>query len=159
MKTLESLVRRFVEGHPQDAGKAVEELDVAEAAKIIAKLPLRLSSLLLERLDPQKAATILETFGPIRTKEMLETVSPKKAAFVLQYLDMGKREEVLGALPDSSARQLRELMQYPENSLNKIKTSGQLTIITDNNANCYYIYRDKPMEFEYDLSKAFADYL
>ena len=114
MKTLESLVQRFVEGHPQDAGKAVEELDVAEAAKIIAKLPLRLSSLLLERFAPQKAAPILETLDPVRTKEMLETVSPKQAAFVLQYLDMGKREEVLGALSDSRARQLRQLMRYPE---------------------------------------------
>lgn len=48
---------------------------------------------------------------------------------------------------------------YSSDSLNKIKTSGQIAIITDNNANCYYIYRDKPMGFEYDLSKAFADYL
>jgi len=47
MKTLESLVRRFVEGHPQDAAKAFEELDAAEASKIICwrlchlnKLPL-----------------------------------------------------------------------------------------------------------------------
>ena len=116
MKTLESLVQRFVEGHPQDAGKAVEELDVAEAAKIIAKLPLRLSSLLLERFAPQKAAPILETLDPVRTKEMLETVSPKQAAFVLQYMDTGKREEVLGALPDARARQLRELMRYPEDT-------------------------------------------
>lgn len=69
MKTLESLVRRFVEGHPQDAGKALEELDVAEASKIIAKLSLRLSNLLLERLAPQKAALILETLGPVRTDE------------------------------------------------------------------------------------------
>lgn len=31
MKTLESLVRKSVEGHPQDRAKALEELDLANA--------------------------------------------------------------------------------------------------------------------------------
>jgi len=45
------------------------------------------------------------------------------------------------------------------NALKKIKKSGQITVITRNNAHCYYTYRDKPMGFEYDLAKAFSDYL
>ncbi len=43
--------------------------------------------------------------------------------------------------------------------LDMIMESGRITFITRNNANCYYIYRDKPMGFEYDLAKKFADYL
>jgi len=54
MKTLESLVRKFVEGHPRDAAKALEELEVDEAAKVMQKLSPRLSSLLFERLTPPK---------------------------------------------------------------------------------------------------------
>jgi membrane-bound lytic murein transglycosylase F len=37
--------------------------------------------------------------------------------------------------------------------------SGQITVITRNNATCYYRYRSQPMGFEYDLAKAFADEL
>lgn len=52
---------------------------------------------------------------------------------------------------------------YPRESdidtLKKISRSGKLTVITDNNANTYYFYKDRPMGFEYDLTKAFADYL
>jgi len=40
--------------------------------------------------------------------------------------------------------------------LNDIRQKGRLTVITRNNAHCYYHYRDQPMGFEYDLAKAFA---
>lgn len=59
MKTLESLVRRFVEDHPGDAARALEELKIDEAIKILVKLPSRLQYLLMERISPQKAGRIL----------------------------------------------------------------------------------------------------
>lgn len=43
--------------------------------------------------------------------------------------------------------------------LNSIIEKGELTVITRNNAHCYYSYRDQEMGFEHDLAKAFADYL
>ncbi len=39
----------------------------------------------------------------------------------------------------------------------RILKAGEITVITRNNAHCYYMYRDQPMGFEYDLAKAFAD--
>lgn len=53
-------------------------------------------------------------------------------------------------------------MSAPEDDasiLNKIIKKGELTVITRNNAHCYYSYRDQEMGFEYDLAKAFADHL
>ncbi|MBI9084739.1 MAG: membrane-bound lytic murein transglycosylase MltF [Desulfobacterales bacterium] len=44
-------------------------------------------------------------------------------------------------------------------ALDRIRQFGELTVITRNNANCYYLYRDTPMGFEYDLAKSFADHL
>jgi membrane-bound lytic murein transglycosylase F len=44
-------------------------------------------------------------------------------------------------------------------TFHKVLKSGELTIITKNSANCYYLYQDQPMGFEYELAKAFADYL
>ena len=46
-----------------------------------------------------------------------------------------------------------------KNALERIKESGKITVITRNNAHCYYTYRDNPMGFEYDLAKAFSEYL
>lgn len=44
-------------------------------------------------------------------------------------------------------------------SLKYILKKGEIILITQNNANCFYIYRDQPMGFEYELAKAFAGYL
>jgi membrane-bound lytic murein transglycosylase F len=44
-------------------------------------------------------------------------------------------------------------------TLHKIIKAGQITVITRNSAHCYYTYREEPMGFEYELAKAFADYL
>ena len=49
--------------------------------------------------------------------------------------------------------------QSPDNMLEDILKAGEITVVTRNNANCYYLYRGQAMGFEYDLAKAFADYL
>jgi peptidoglycan lytic transglycosylase F len=46
-----------------------------------------------------------------------------------------------------------------EDLLDRIKKSGEITVLTQNNAHCSYTYREKPMGFEYDLAKEFSRYL
>ena len=46
-----------------------------------------------------------------------------------------------------------------QSRLDKIWANNRITLITDNSAHSYYLYRGQPMGFEYDLAKAFADYL
>ncbi|MBW1742385.1 MAG: membrane-bound lytic murein transglycosylase MltF [Deltaproteobacteria bacterium] len=41
----------------------------------------------------------------------------------------------------------------------RIEETGTITVITRNNAHCYYTYRGQDMGFEYDLAKAFAAFL
>ncbi len=43
--------------------------------------------------------------------------------------------------------------------LEKVHESGTITVITRNSAHSYYSYRGIPMGFEYDLAKAFSEYL
>ena len=46
-----------------------------------------------------------------------------------------------------------------DSSLEGIRRTGKLVLITDNNAHSYYTYRDQAMGFEYELAKTLADRL
>lgn len=46
-----------------------------------------------------------------------------------------------------------------ETRLDQIWQRGRINVLTENNAHCYYIYRDRPVGFEYELAAAFARYL
>jgi membrane-bound lytic murein transglycosylase F len=46
-----------------------------------------------------------------------------------------------------------------DGSLNRIRKTKRITVITRNNARCYYMYREEHMGFEYDLARAFAGHL
>lgn len=46
-----------------------------------------------------------------------------------------------------------------KDALDRIEASGKITVLTRNNAHSYYIYRERPMGFEYDLAKAFSQFL
>jgi len=47
----------------------------------------------------------------------------------------------------------------PKSSLQRILDRGRITMITQNSANTYYLYREQPMGFEYDLAREFARHL
>ena len=49
--------------------------------------------------------------------------------------------------------------KYKFATLHKVLKAGQITMVTRNTPHCYYIYRDDPMGFEFELAEAFADYL
>lgn len=50
-------------------------------------------------------------------------------------------------------------VSYTKRSLAEIKKSGFLTVSTTYSATSYFLYKGKPMGFEYELLESFADYL
>ena len=47
----------------------------------------------------------------------------------------------------------------PTPGLDRVFSQGELTMITRNTAHSYYLYREQATGFEYDLARAFADFL
>ena len=80
----------------------------------------------------------------------------------------GDRQQMTGALGKRSALLFSFIIIFSplvthaseqSCSLTGIRESGRISVITRNNAHCYYTYREEPTGFEYDLAKAFAGHL
>ncbi len=119
-KPLESLLRAFVELHPEDAARAFETLDTADALRLLKNLPVRVTVSLLEQLSPYAAGPILEQLGHDRIREFCAEMSPRTASSLLHQLAEAKREEVLAGMAESAAKQLRELAKYPADTAGAI---------------------------------------
>jgi membrane-bound lytic murein transglycosylase F len=50
-------------------------------------------------------------------------------------------------------------VEEEKDRLRKIRERGEITVLTKANGHCFYTYRGEAMGFEYDLARAFADYL
>lgn len=120
MKPLESLLRVFVELHPEDAARAFDTLDPAEALRLFKNLPVHLAVSLLERISPYTAKPVLEQLGSERLRELLQAMSPRAASIVVQQLEESVRNDVLAGLPPETAKPLRELSQYPTDTAGSI---------------------------------------
>jgi magnesium transporter len=113
MKPVESLLSTLVEVHPEEAARAVESLDQDEAARLLKNLPDHIAQTLVVRLQPHIAAELLQRLPAQRSAELLAALDPRIASAILHDFGAAKCDEVLACLPESTARTLRDLADYP----------------------------------------------
>ncbi|REJ70088.1 MAG: magnesium transporter [Planctomycetota bacterium] len=113
MKTVETLLRAFVDLHPEEAARVVESLDTEEATRLLKTISSRTALALVERLQPHVAAEILQRAAPERSGAILAEIDPRVASAIVQHLDEAQRSQLLSDLPEATSQSLRELAEYP----------------------------------------------
>ncbi|MEQ8211080.1 MAG: magnesium transporter [Lacipirellulaceae bacterium] len=117
MKPFESLLRAFLDLHPEDAARSFETIEFHEALRLFKKLPNSVAASLLERLNLTVAARILEKQDTHRAVELLSAIPTRQASSLTHLMDDAQKALILESLPESEARILRELDAYaPETS-------------------------------------------
>lgn len=131
MKSLESLLRSFVELHPEDAARAFETLEEGERVRLFKTLPSRIAVRLLQRISPPAVAPLVSRLEPARAAALLQEVPPRIASTILHQFDEETREGFLAELDEELARPLRELARYPDNTAGGIMEPRVVSISSD----------------------------
>jgi len=113
MRPHESLLRTFVEMHPEDAARAFETLETTERRRLFKTLPDRIAVSLLTYVTPHAAGELLCEVSAERAGAFLHELPPRVASAVVHQLDEVRREELLSTFDAELARLLRELSRYP----------------------------------------------
>jgi len=116
MKPIETVLRTFIDLHPEDAARAVEALDAKESARVVKGLPVPMIVALVERLGPYQAGLLVERLDSARAAELFASLPLRTGAAVLRHLEEVRRQDVLARLPERTAKWLRDLLEYPDDS-------------------------------------------
>jgi magnesium transporter len=115
-----SVLKRFLELHPDEVAKLLERLNVEETVGLLEATSTPQAAAVFERLTAQTATQVLERMSIPSACQVLEALDPARAAPLLLRLDENVRQQLLAGLRPQTVNELQTLMQYPAD------TGGQL---------------------------------
>lgn len=120
--------------HGSDLADVVEQLDgEGERLRLLEMLPAEFASgALVEMEEDENAAELLARMEPERIAELVEELADDDAADLIGDLDPVDQERVLEVVEDSE--EIRELLEYPEESAGGIMTRELVSVRFDANA-------------------------
>jgi magnesium transporter len=114
------LAEVYLDQFPLEAQEVLEKAPIGEVVQLLeSQTPLR-ASRILARISSVLAVDVLQRLGPQATRSILSAMDPVQAALLLGNLDKTHREMQLETLDEPVARELRELMTYPEGSAGRL---------------------------------------
>jgi magnesium transporter len=125
------LVEKFIENDLDAAGRIFESLPEEEAGNVFQSLPPALAVRLIKNLQISFAAALLEDVDDAFLKEIVTRLDPQFAATILMHLPADARERMTQHLSGKLKDQVRELFEYPEESVGRIMTTDFLSFDKD----------------------------
>ena len=129
------LVEKFIENDLGTASRIFESLPEEEAAIAFQSLQPALAVRLIKHLQISFAASLLREADDALLGQIVTRLDPQFAATILMHLPAEARERTTRHLSGKLKDQVRELFEYPEESVGRIMTTDFLSFDKDVPAN------------------------
>ncbi|HUT41388.1 MAG TPA: magnesium transporter [Gammaproteobacteria bacterium] len=123
-----ALTDAFIDKFPQEATEALEAAPADEIVQLLHALPPDRGAQILGRISTALATSVLKKLQPDQARRTLAVMDPVGAALLLGSLDPESRELQLDQLDAGLARELRDLMSYPQASAGRLMQPRPPTI-------------------------------
>lgn len=114
MPEVNGLSVAFVEGHPAEAARVLEELPPADGAEFLAALAPRLAVAVMRHLRPAFCGKVFERLDDDQVGRLLQSMGPQEVSQLLQRVPAERQTYLLGRLPVATAVAVRMLIGYPK---------------------------------------------
>jgi magnesium transporter len=131
---LQPLVNKFFEYDIENAVHILESMSEEEAAQVLKSLPMPLAVRVLKVLQISYAAVLLKDAEDVFLHEMASHLDPQFVASILMRLPKDVRYRMSRHIGDKLKDQVRELLDYPENSVGRTMTTDFIALKNDNSA-------------------------
>jgi len=117
--------------HPSDLADIIEELDTASRTYVFASLDEEHAADVLEELEPRAQVQIVESLPVEKVADVLEKMPADEVADLMDELADEKVEKLLKEMEKESSQEVRELLEYPDNTVGSIMSTDFLTFKGD----------------------------
>lgn len=141
--------------HPSDLADIIEDFDTQTGMIIFSSLDNAKAADVLEEMEEKAQVNLLNNMAPEKAADILEEMPADEVADILDGLSENKAEELLNNMEKEDAEEVRELMEYEDETvgsmMNKefiafdVNITAQQTIerlreLKPDNEVAYYIY-------------------
>lgn len=116
---------------PYDAAIIFEELEDEDKTRFVRELSIELAADVLEELDSDEFEEFIGMLRPSRKSEILEEMSPDDIVDILSELPEQRQEQLISLMDVEDAEDVRELLDYGEDTAGGIMTTDFISIDRD----------------------------
>jgi magnesium transporter len=117
--------------HPSDLADIIEELGKKERTDIFSALDEEKAADVLEELEPETQVHLVESLPVEKVADVFEKMPADEVADILDEIEADKAEILLNEMDKDSSQEVRELLEYPNNTVGSIMTTEILTFRED----------------------------
>jgi magnesium transporter len=119
---------KLAELHPSDIAEIISDLSRAEHSELLHKLDLKQLADTLEEVEPDFQANLLEHFPDEKVADVLEEMAPDEATDLLAEMPDERRQGLLRLMETDEANEVRELLQYDEDTAGGLMTTEYIAV-------------------------------
>lgn len=112
--------------HPSDLSDIIEDLDAKTRNALFNSLDEEKAADVLEEMEDRAAVSLVKDLPVGKVADVLEKMPPDEVADILDDLNKEKAEELLSEMDQQASNEVRELMEYPEDSAGALMNTDLL---------------------------------
>lgn len=113
--------------HPSDLADIIEDLDRNAQIAFFSSLDEEKAADVLEELETDAQIDILESMSTEKAANVLEKMPTDEVADLLDEMQEDRAEELLNEMESVTSDEIRELMEYPDNTVGSIMTTDYIS--------------------------------
>ena len=117
--------------HPSDLADIIEDLDKYSQASLFASLDEEKAADVLEEMEPEAQMHIIDSMSIEKAADVLEKMPSDEVADLLDVLEDDVAEELLSEMEPETSKEVRELMEYPDNTVGSIMSNDFVSFKSD----------------------------
>ena len=117
--------------HPSDLADIIEDLGQQTRTQVFTSLDEETAADVFEELDIHAQLHIIDNMSVDKVADMFEKMPADEVADILDELEDDKVELLLKEMETESSQEVRDLLEYPDNSVGSIMTTDVLAFSPD----------------------------